>query len=81
MTETTALDVVAEAPVKKKEVERGNKVLVTPLYGVKGANDARSATANGTIGLESRRASRRGGVDARVWERFFPFGLVLTGEL
>jgi len=44
MTETTALDVVAEAPVKKKEVERGNKVLVTPLYGVKGANDARSAT-------------------------------------
>jgi len=36
MTETTALDVVAEAPVKKKEVERGNKVLVTPLYGVKG---------------------------------------------
>ena len=47
MTETTALDVVAEAPVKKKEVERGNKVLVTPLYGVKGTNDARGGTRMG----------------------------------
>ena len=28
---------VEDVAVKKKEVERGNKVLVTPLYGVKGA--------------------------------------------
>ena len=39
MTEL-ALVLDGEAPVRKKEVERGNKVLVTPLYGVRGANEA-----------------------------------------
>ena len=77
MTEMTALDVVAEAPVKKKEVERGNKVLVTPLYGVKGANDARGGTRTGRFGLSCQGVSGRGGVDARAWERFFfSFGLI-----
>lgn len=76
MTETTALDVVAEAPVKKKEVERGNKVLVTPLYGVKGANDARGGTRTG-VGCVDGGVSWRGVVDARAWERlFFSFGLI-----
>lgn len=70
MTETTALDVVAEAPVKKKEVERGNKVLVTPLYGVKGANDARGGTRIGGWVTSTTGVSWRGGVDARAWERF-----------
>ena len=37
MTADAPMDVVEGAAVKKKEVERGNKVLVTPLYGVKGA--------------------------------------------
>ncbi len=36
MTADAPMDVVEGAAVKKKEVERGNKVLVTPLYGVKG---------------------------------------------
>jgi len=38
MTADAPMDVVEGAAVKKKEVERGNKVLVTPLYGVKGAH-------------------------------------------
>ena len=37
MTADAPMDVVEGAAVKKKEVERGNEVLVTPLYGVKGA--------------------------------------------
>ena len=37
MTADAPMDVVEGAAVKKKEVERGNKVLVTPLYGVNGA--------------------------------------------
>ncbi len=37
MTADAPMDVVEGAAVKKKEVERGNQVLVTPLYGVKGA--------------------------------------------
>ncbi len=37
MTADAPMDVVEGAAVKKKEVERGNKVLVAPLYGVKGA--------------------------------------------
>jgi hypothetical protein len=38
--DATALDAVAEGEsVKAKTVERGNKVLVTPLYGVKGTCD------------------------------------------
>jgi|TARA_B110000008_G_scaffold272758_1_gene305969 hypothetical protein len=34
--EANAAMEIAVAEVKKTEVERGNKVLVTPLYGVKG---------------------------------------------
>ena len=38
--DATALDSVTEGEsVKAKTVERGNKVLVTPLYGVKGTCD------------------------------------------
>ena len=73
MTETTTLDVVAEAPVKKKEVERGNKVLVTPLYGVKGTNDARGGTRMGVgcvdwggVVARRRRRARVGAVFSRL---------------
>lgn len=54
---------VEEVAVKKKEVERGNKVLVTPLYGVKGAwrEGARGWTEDGWMRADSRDARRARG--------------------
>jgi len=63
-TEGALAELDPVASVKAKTVERGNKVLVTPLYGVKGKKDraralARSWTAAVVVVVEIERERTR----------------------